>query len=530
MTWLRDDELRVGLGCMRLVAERAEATVAAALEAGITVFDTAHAYGSSPGANERLVAQLLQGTDARVVTKGGMTRPGGAWVPDGRAAALRADCEASLAALDGKVDLYLLHAPDPRTPWATSVRALAALLDQGLVRRVGLCNVNRAQLDEALDLVEVTAVQNALSPYDDTALRGGVLDRCEELGITLLAHSPLGGPKRAAKVDAEVVVASLLALSPVVVPIPGATRPESARSVARAAAAPTTAVIDLRPRPEAAPTREGEVVLVMGIPGAGKSRLARELADHVRLNRDERGGTLRGIADELDRQLAEGATRVVLDNTYLTRAVRSHVVDVARKHGLPVRCVWLDTPLAQAQVNLVNRLLDVAGRLPTPEEVRVLAKKEAGVMLPGSQMRAARELEPPGDDEGFSEITRLPFERAPGIGTAGVVVMAQALDRDGWEHAVEAAGPPYLLVAWLPDGDGDLADRTRRLEELGEVDVAICRHAAGPPQCWCRPPLPGLVLEHCRRRGVDPARLTVIGTGPAHRTLAAALGSELVLL
>src|SRR5690349_20968766 len=111
MTWLRDDELRVGLGCMRLVAERAEGTVAAALEAGITVFDTAHAYGSRPGDNERLVAQLLRGTDARVVTKGGMTRPGGAWVPDGRAAALRADCEASLAALDGKVDLYLLHAP-----------------------------------------------------------------------------------------------------------------------------------------------------------------------------------------------------------------------------------------------------------------------------------------------------------------------------------------------------------------------------------------------------------------------------------
>ena len=199
MTWLRSDELRVGLGCMRLVEERAEATVGAALEAGITVFDTAHAYGASPGENERLLSRLLRGTGARVVTKGGMTRPDGAWVSDGRASAIRADCEASLAALDGMLELYLLHAPDPRTPWATSVRALAALLDEGLVRRMGLCNVNRAQLDEALELVPVTAVQNALSPYDDTAVRGGVLERCEELGITLLAHSPLGGPKRADK-------------------------------------------------------------------------------------------------------------------------------------------------------------------------------------------------------------------------------------------------------------------------------------------------------------------------------------------
>ena len=85
--------------------------------------------------------------------------------PDGRAKAIRADCEASLAALDGlPIDLYLLHAPDPRTPWRTSVRALARLADEGLVRRVGLANVNRTQLDEALELAPVAAVQVALSP------------------------------------------------------------------------------------------------------------------------------------------------------------------------------------------------------------------------------------------------------------------------------------------------------------------------------------------------------------------------------
>lgn len=108
----------------------AHGTIAAALAAGVTVFDTAHAYGQGEaelGHNERLLADALRAAGAeqtaRIVTKGGMTRTRGAWLPDGRAKALQQDCEASLAALRGlPIDLYLIHAPDPRTPWRTSVR------------------------------------------------------------------------------------------------------------------------------------------------------------------------------------------------------------------------------------------------------------------------------------------------------------------------------------------------------------------------------------------------------------------------
>src|SRR5207249_5828184 len=81
--------------------------------------------------------------------------------------------------------------------WRTSVRALARLVEGGVVRRVGLANVNRRELDEALELAPVTAVQVALSPFDDRALRGGVVERCAETGIAVIAHSPLGGPRRA---------------------------------------------------------------------------------------------------------------------------------------------------------------------------------------------------------------------------------------------------------------------------------------------------------------------------------------------
>jgi predicted kinase len=75
---------------------------------------------------------------------------------------------------------------------------------------------------------------------------------------------------------------------------------------------------------------------------------------------------LRDIAAALDTQLSSGVQRVVLDNTYLTRAARSYVVEAAARHGLGARCIWLDTPLAQAQVNLVERLLDRFGSLRAP--------------------------------------------------------------------------------------------------------------------------------------------------------------------
>ena len=180
--------------------ELALETIAAAAKAGITVFDTARAYED----NESLVARGLRRAKAvdtaRVVTKGGMSRADGRWIPDGRAKTIRADCEASLAALDGlEIDLYLIHAPDPATPWKTSVRALARLVDEGLVKRVGVANVNRRQLDDAVELAPIAAVQVALSVVDDSAVRGGIVERCDEAGIALIAHSPLGGLRRSGR-------------------------------------------------------------------------------------------------------------------------------------------------------------------------------------------------------------------------------------------------------------------------------------------------------------------------------------------
>jgi aryl-alcohol dehydrogenase-like predicted oxidoreductase len=571
--WLDPFELRVGLGCMRLATddvdeEMAAAAIAAAAEAGITVFDTARAYGrgvSGPGGGERLLAGALRrcgaGATVRVVTKGGMARTAGAWVPDGRAKSILGDCEASLHALDGlPMDVYLIHAPDPRTPWRTSVRALARLADDGLVRRVGVSNVNRRQLDEAIELAPIAAVEVALSLYDDRALRGGIVERCAELGIAVIAHSPLGGPRRAAGLarrpevvevaaahgtaPAEVALAWVLALSPAVVAIPGARRPQTARSAARAAS--LTLTDEERASLGGAPARaravrpphraqNADVVLVIGIPGAGKTRVAEEYVarGYVRLNRDERGGGLRELAEAFDEELGRGTERLVLDNTFLSRAARSHAIDAARRHRVPVRCVSLDTPLAQAQVNLVERLLDLHGTLPTPEEVRELARRTQGVMLPTSQMRALRELEPPSADEGLAAVETVPFARHPPPAQArpGVFLAAAALRRPGWEDALAAADPraPHLVFDWNPGGAADAIAHPvaqASAEVSGPVHGALCPHGGGPPRCWCRPPLPGLPLAFARDQRLDPARSVLIGTGPAHRTLATTLGAR----
>ena len=414
-----------------------------------------------------------------------------------------------------------------------------------------------------LPLAPISAVQVALSVVDDAAVRGGLVARCGELGITLIAHSPLGGPRRAASLarrealarvaarhsaePAEVALAWLLTLSPTVVAIPGARRPETARGAARAAALTLTDADQqvLRPAPRARPAEADRAAdsqpggrgrgVVMGIPGAGKTRLTRDyvIRGYERLNRDERGGSLREIANMLDERLAAGARRIILDNTYLTRAARSHVIETATRHNAPVRCVWLNTPLAQAQVNLVQRLVALHGSLPTPEELRAMARNTEGVMAPTSQMRTLRELEPPALDEGFAAIEEVPFERANADqpGRAGVLVAAPALDHPGWEAAVSQADPtaPHLLFDWRPDGTpADLDDATARLagSVSGQVSRGVCPHGGGPPRCWCRPPLPGLAVAFAATHDLDLARSAVIGSGPAHRTLANALGAR----
>jgi hypothetical protein len=274
----------------------------------------------------------------------------------------------------------------------------------------------------------------------------------------------------------------------------------------------------------------------MGIPGAGKSRLATDYVErgYEHLTRDNRGGSLRALAGELDQRLAAGARGAIVDSTYLSRAARTHVIEAASRHSVAVRCIWLDTPLAQAQFNLVERLLARFGALPTPEQVKDSARREPWLMLPTAQMRALRELEPPSIDEGFTEVTRMPFMRALARdGQGGVFVGAAATRRRGIVQALTDADPaaPHLVFDWIPDGrPNELSGEAARVADAvtGPVQVALCHHPAGPPSCWCRPPLPGLQLGFARAHHIEPARSVLVGCSPTHRTLATTLGARYI--
>jgi aryl-alcohol dehydrogenase-like predicted oxidoreductase len=192
----------------------------AALDAGVTLIDTADVYCLDQhdiGHNERLIARALAGWSGdraavTVATKGGVIRPDGRWDSDARPAQLRAACERSLRALGvERVDLYQLHAPDPRVPFADSVGALARLRDEGKIRWIGLSNVSVAQIREAQRIAPVTTAQNRLNPFFRESLAGGVVRYCEEAGIGFLAYSPTGGGRLNRKLPTHPVVAPMAA-------------------------------------------------------------------------------------------------------------------------------------------------------------------------------------------------------------------------------------------------------------------------------------------------------------------------------
>jgi len=236
--------------------ERALSVIAASLEAGVTLIDTADVYcrdDDDIGHNERLIAEALRAWegDVLVATKGGLRRPGGRWTVDARPERLMAACEASLTALGTDcIALYQLHAPDDTVPFADSVGALARLREQGKIAHVGLSNVSADQISAACEIVPVVSVQNRCNPFDRSAWSDGVLAECEARGLAFLPYSPVGGSRGTHQVGThrvlgrvgsrhgvspfQVALAWLLAKSPVMIPIPGASRILSARDSAAA--------------------------------------------------------------------------------------------------------------------------------------------------------------------------------------------------------------------------------------------------------------------------------------------------------
>ena len=241
---------RLGFGAMRITGEgiwgepasqtAARAVLRRAVDLGVNFIDTADSYG--PDVSERLIGEALHpyARGLLIATKGGLTRPGpNRWVADCRPEHLRAACEGSLKRLrTERIDLYQLHTPDSKVPYADSIGELAKLQQEGKIRHIGISNVSVAQLEQARSLVKVVSVQNRYNVVD----RGSedVLEACEKAGIAFIPWGPLArrAPSTAGAASdslsaleaiarergigmPQATLAWLLAHSTVMLPIPG---------------------------------------------------------------------------------------------------------------------------------------------------------------------------------------------------------------------------------------------------------------------------------------------------------------------
>jgi aryl-alcohol dehydrogenase-like predicted oxidoreductase len=257
----------IGLGGMpmsiegRPDRERSIRTIHAALDAGVTLIDTADAYhegADEVGHNEELIAEALRtwggdSAEVLVATKGGHLRPGdGSWTLNGSPDYLKSAVKESARRLGvEQIGLYQFHRPDPEVPYAESVGAIRDLLDEGVIAQAGISNADPDQIRLSQEILggRLASVQNQFSPSFRSS--EPELQLCDELGIAFLPWSPLGGISDAAELGStfapfaevadahgvspqQVALAWELAKSPVVIPIPGSSRPETIQDSVRA--------------------------------------------------------------------------------------------------------------------------------------------------------------------------------------------------------------------------------------------------------------------------------------------------------
>ncbi|HSA58320.1 MAG TPA: aldo/keto reductase [bacterium] len=246
----------IGLGAMPLSLdgrppeEQALAVIHRALDLGVTLIDTADAYcidERDKHHNERLIAKALslyKGNTGGVIvaTKGGLMRPNGDWVSNGDPRHIHKTIHESYQALGGQrpIPLWQLHAPDPRFDLSETLKPVREAVGSGLVRFVGLSNVDVQQVEQAREIVEIVSVQNQYNPWRRTAEKDGILAYCEREKLTFLPWSPLGGSDRVRRLNdipvlrtlsqergvspQRIVLAWMLARSPAILPIPGASK------------------------------------------------------------------------------------------------------------------------------------------------------------------------------------------------------------------------------------------------------------------------------------------------------------------
>lgn len=302
-----------------------------------------------------------------------------------------------------------------------------------------------------------------------------------------------------------------------------------------------------------------EIVIVMGYNAAGKSTLVKEFTDqgYHRINRDLMGGTIEGQAKAAAEAVSNGQPKVVLDNTYPTKESRASLIAAAKKLGVPVRCVWLQTSFEDAQLNACLRMMQRCGRILMPEDFKTGPwKNDPNLFPPVALFNYKKHFEKPTIAEGFSAVEPKPFVRQ---WPAGHVNKAILLDYDNtlrrstgpkeWPECpteVELLpGRAEVLKRYQKQGyrllgasnqsacakglDIKVAqacyDRTNELLDL-DIEVMFCPHKIPPVTCYCRKPHTGIAARWICEYKLDPAQCIMVGDQTSDKTFAMRAGFQ----
>ncbi len=297
-----------------------------------------------------------------------------------------------------------------------------------------------------------------------------------------------------------------------------------------------------------------EILLIGGYPAAGKTSVVDQYPNHERLNRDTIGGSLADLAVELEKRIKIGKKKsFILDNTYSLKSQRKAVLDVGARNNIPVKMIWMNTSIEDAQVNACTRMMSRFGKILSPDEIE--AKKDPNTFGPAVLFMFKKQLEMPQKSEGFAELEIVKFVRKANPEYKGKALI---LDYDGTLRKTKSGakypisisdieilpGRKEILKKYLADGykllgasnqsgiaKGDLKlDIARACFEytnklLGvDIEYQFCPHKIPPIICFCRKPSPGLPVYFIEKHKLDRDQTIFVGDMTTDRTCASRAG------
>jgi HAD superfamily hydrolase (TIGR01662 family) len=305
-----------------------------------------------------------------------------------------------------------------------------------------------------------------------------------------------------------------------------------------------------------------EIVVTCGLPAAGKSTVVNDYVNqgYAKLSRDEVGGGLEAdgkVNTKLKDWVRMGKEKIIMDSTYMTKDVRKHVIDIAKKNGYKTTCIHLATTIEDSQFNAVSRMVNRHGKLFTTMD-DYTKSKDPNMFPVAALYKANKLIEKPTMAEGFDEVKIMPFKRKAN----GYTNKAILFDYDGTlrvtksgaifptdpsdieilpgrkEKLKELKDQGYIILG-VSNQSGvakglltyEMAERCfKKTNELldFDIDVRFCSHKVPPITCYCRKPGVGFGVEFIEKYKLDPSQCIMVGDMKTDETFAKRCGFKFI--